>query len=131
MGTRNVHFLGFARVQLKHLELDPLKHIGAKRVKRLIRDFKLVGCNNNDTAHAVPVLVDQASLDTALTQANLTLSSLYNLEESSPILQFPDAEKLRILYGDHRLEAAKRFLPANDRWWSVLLYDSSWSAAPS
>ena len=131
MGTRNVHFLGFARVQLKHLELDPLKHIGAKRVKRLIRDFKLVGCNNNDTAHAVPVLVDQASLDAALTRANLTPWALYNLEENSPILHFPNAEKLPILYGDHRLEAAKRFLSANDRWWSVLLYDSSWSAAPS
>ena len=131
MGTRNVHFLGFARIQLKHLELDPLKHIGAKRVERLIHDFKLVGCNNNDIAHAVPVLVDQASLDAALTRANLTPSALYNIEENSPILHFPNAEKLRILYGDHRLEAAKRFLSANDRWWSVLLYDSSWSAAPS
>lgn len=131
MGTRNAHFLGFARIQLKHLELDPLKHIGAKRVKHLIRDFKLVGCNNNDLAHAVPVLVDRASLDAALTQADLTPSALYNVAESSPILHFPDAEKPRILYGDHRLQAARKFLSANDRWWLVLLYDSGWSAAPS
>jgi len=106
METKSLHFLGFARVQLEHLELDSLKHIEAKRFKRLIHDFKLVGCNNNDIAHAVPVLVDKESLDAALIQSTLTPSALYDHEESSPILHFTNAEKLRILYGDHRLEAA-------------------------
>lgn len=124
METRNPYFLGFARVRLQNLELDPMKHVKANRVERLVRDFKLVGCKNGDIAHAVPMAVDPATLRTALAHANLAPSALYDIRESCPELHFPDAEKFRIFYGDHRLQAGKEFLPVRDRWWSVSLYDS-------
>lgn len=124
MERTSPYFLGIARVHLNHLESDPMKHIEAKRVERLVRDFKQVGCSNDDIAHAVPVLVDPTIVSAAVSNANLNPSALYDIKASSPILRFPDAEKFRILYGDHRLQAGKKVLPASDRRWSVLFYDS-------
>lgn len=121
MSIRSQHFLGTARVQVRHLKLDPKKHVDEERVKQLASDFNRGGCRNHDAVHAVPALVNPADLKAALTRANLSMSALFD-EETRPLLQFPEEEKPHILYGDHRLRAAET-LRASDRWWSVSLYD--------
>jgi hypothetical protein len=122
MSIRSEHFLGTARVQVRHLMLDPMKHVDEGRVKQLARDFKRVGCMRHDGAHTVPALVDPADLIAALTRANLPTSALFD-KDTGPMLQFPEEKAPQILYGDHRLRAAET-LRTSDRWWLVSLYDS-------
>jgi hypothetical protein len=124
MSIRSQHFLGTARVRVRHLKLDPMKHVDEERVKRLACDFNRGGCRHHDVAHAVPALINPADLNAALARADLSISALFD-EDDRPMLQFTEEEKPHVLYGDHRLRAAET-LRTCDRWWSISLYDLGW-----
>lgn len=125
MAAEDPYFLGLALIKLSNLEPDPMRHVRADTVKRLVEDFghPQIGCINNTRTHAVPALVDPSKLEDALAQANLSLSALSNSEKSSCILSFP--ENLRPLYGIHRLQAGRKFLRESHSFWSVRLYNQS------
>jgi hypothetical protein len=124
MSIRSQHFLGTARVRVRHLKLDPMKHVDEERVNRLAHDFNRGGCRHHDAAYAVPALMKPADLNAALARTNLSISALFD-EDDTPMLQFPEEEKPHVLYGDHRLRAAET-LRTCDRWWSISLYDLGW-----
>jgi len=120
MSIKSLSFLGTARVKVSDLLLDPMKHIDEKRVKRLAHDFKRSECRNQDVANAVPALVNPTDLKAVLARANLLPSTLLEGGDT-PMLQFMDAEKPIIFYGDHRLRAVE-ILRRSERWWLVSLY---------
>jgi hypothetical protein len=128
MSIKSLFSLGMARIQVSDLELDPMKHIDKERVEGLARGFKRGGCRNCDVAHAVPALVDPTHLNAALARANLSTSALLD-GINTPILQFSEAERPHILYGDHRLRAVET-LCRSERWWLVSLYDLGRSEIP-
>lgn len=126
MNVQNEYFRGFACIELIHLRLDPMKLIEESKVKAVTRSCKRSGCRNADIEHAVPILIDQKTLSTALANVNLSPSELNKVRKEVPILRFPATERFSIMYGDHRLHAAERSLPASKCWWIVALFDPGW-----
>lgn len=119
------YLLGLVRIRLANLKSDPMKHIQTTKVDRLVEGFRKFGCGNDINKHAIPALMDRARFRDALAQAGIQSFSLCDGEEGSQPLSLPETEKLAILYGEHRLEAARRHLPADNRWWLVKVYDRS------
>jgi hypothetical protein len=128
MSIKSLFSLGMARIRVSDLELDPMKHIDKERVVGLARSFKRSGCRNDDVSHAVPALVDPTHLNAVLARANLSPSALLD-GINTPELQFSEAERPHILYGDHRLRAVET-LCRSERWWLVSLYDLGRSEIP-
>lgn len=130
MDAQNTYFKGFACVELRHLTLDPMKHIEAHKISGATKSFEKLGCRHNEIEHCVPIIIDQTVLDTALSEAHLSPSALFNVGETCPRLRFPKIKNFAVLYGDHRLRAAKEFLPADSRFWTVALFDPGSYIAP-
>lgn len=106
--------------------LHLLKHEGAERnprqfdfknVQRLITVFKLEGCLRLDPDNHVPVLISRETLNLLLSSLRGTEARLTNWDEQ--LLFFEPTSPLTILHGRHRLEAARKFLRHNDKWWAV------------
>lgn len=121
MDTQNQYFRGYAYVEIRNLRLDSTKYIDKRKISRIIKSFRRSGCENRDAKQSVPMLIDQARLDVALLEANLTPEAFQH--GRCPKLRFQRAESFAILYGDHRLLAARKHLPADDNCWTVALYD--------
>jgi hypothetical protein len=127
MSIKSLSFLGMARIRVNDLHFDPMKHIDMKKVNGLARDFKRIGCRNNDVANAVPALVDRANLNNVLARTDLSPSALLDGKDT-PMLHFVGAEKPSIIFGDHRLRAIES-LSRSERWWLVSLYSLGRSEA--
>lgn len=116
-------FRGLARVQLHALHFDhPLverKHrsISQKNVRRLQRVFGEVGCLRLQEENYINAVVDDASLDKALSLSRDELLCLREGQEL-PLLDV----HVDCLSGLHRIEAAKAILDNNDQWWVVRLF---------
>jgi hypothetical protein len=129
MFKNSVSYKGSARVLLKNLELDRMRYIDQTKVTKLARRFEAAGCYHDDLGESsLAVLIDFEKSQHSLAAAGFPKSTDYNEQNSLP-LDLPETVKFTLLYGDHRVLAAQKHLPAKDRWWSVHVFDSGWSVA--
>jgi hypothetical protein len=129
MFKNSVSYKGSARVLLKNLELDRMRHIDQTKVTKLVKRFKAVGCSHDDHGESsLAVLIDFEKSQHSLAAAGFPKSTDYN-EQSSLPLDLPETVKFTLLYGDHRVLAGQQYLSAKNRWWTVHVFDSGWSIA--
>ena len=129
MLENSVSYKGSARVLLKNLELDRMRYIDQAKVTKLVRTFGAAGCHHVDLGESsLPVLIDFGKSQHSLAAAGFPKSTDYNEHNSLP-LDLPETVKFTLLYGNHRVLAAQKHLPAKDRWWTVHVFDSGWSIA--
>ena len=128
---QNTRYQGTVRVSLKHLVFDPdllgrpkQQFLQSKNVERLRHIFATEGCHRLEPAHRMAALISRQELQILERDSNLSQSALLhsNAESDLPMLTMPAGMRLRVLHGQHRLEAARRFLPSKDAWWAVDLY---------
>jgi hypothetical protein len=129
MFENSVTYKGSARVLLKNLELDRMRYIDQTKVTKLIKRFEAAGCHHDDLGDSsLPVIIDFDKYQELLAAAGFSKSTDLNKRNSLP-LDLPERVKFTLLYGDHRVLAAQKHLPAMDRWWTVHVFDSGRSFA--
>ena len=127
---QNTSYQGTVRVSLQHLVFDPdllgrpkQQFLHIKNVERLRHIFATEGCHRLEPAHRIAALISRQELQILERVSNLSQSALRsNAETDLPMLTMPAGMRLRVLHGQHRLEAARRFLSSKDAWWAVDLY---------
>lgn len=110
---------GAALVPLDLLSFNLQESLDPKNVNRLIRIFRLEGCDHLNPRHALPVNVSMEMLDTCLAYSNLSLSDLAS--SKAPQLHLPPGSRIQCLHGKHRVAAFRR-LRCSQNWWRVELY---------
>ena len=113
-------FCGSVKVPINKLQYETIpknpRQFDDKNVARLLKVFEEEGCVRLEPEHYVPVLISRNALPQGFRAGNI----------SDVILQEPQfftpEHPLTYLHGRHRLEAAKKYLAANDKWWVVNLY---------
>jgi hypothetical protein len=122
-------YKGSARVFFKNLELDRMRCIDQNKVAKLVARFKAAGCRHDDLGDSsLAVLIDFERFRESLTAAGFPQSTVHYERNSEPLV-LPETIKFTLLYGDHRVLAAQKHLPAKDRWWTVHVFDSGQSVA--
>ena len=118
-------YLGRLRVPFHSLqflsELDghPVRPLDRERVKQLAQKFRLSRLQRDDPSHHLVAVTPSQDVTTHV-QAILAAN-----DDSIPFLQLEDGQTLQGLYGQHRIEAARSCLRAEDRWWAVCVYNHS------
>jgi hypothetical protein len=129
MFKNSVSYKGSARVLLKNLELDRMRYIDQTKVTKLRKRFEASGCHHDELGESsLAVLIDFEKSQHSLAAAGFPKLTDHNEQNSLP-LDLPETVKFTLLYGDHRVLAAQKHLPAKDRWWTVHVFDSGWSIA--
>ena len=108
------------RLRYESITVDP-RQLDPKNIARLLGIFKLEGCRRLDPQHHVPALVSKTVLNALLEQVPGGQSGL-SPQDKSPVHVDPKHD-LKCLHGRHRLEAAKKYLHPDDKWWIVNLYN--------
>ncbi|KAH8800830.1 hypothetical protein F5884DRAFT_862755 [Xylogone sp. PMI_703] len=107
-------FYGSAKVSLDKLQHEELpynpRQKDDKNIERLVRIFRSDGCDPLDPENHVPVLVSRRILP----REPFRVGDDYQV--------FDPDQPLVYLEGRHRIEAARKFLEGDDRWWVVDLY---------
>lgn len=107
-------FCGSVKIPLDKLRGEELPHnprqFDEKNVTRLLDIFNKDDCQRREPDNHVPVLIPRSALPEGPLRVGVDLQ-LFN----------PDYP-LTYLHGRHRLEAARKFLSGNDRWWVADLY---------
>ena len=121
---KQANYRGCARIDLKFLSLaethGEASHLDERNVARLVQVFELEGCLRSEIEHRAPVLISELDLQTSLQRSGFAPQSL--IDQSQPMLDFPQGTYLRCLHGKHRIMAASQHLMPGDKWWSVDLY---------
>ncbi|KAH6705762.1 hypothetical protein EV126DRAFT_457881 [Verticillium dahliae] len=113
---------GTAKVALDSLSFDPLDQPDRDNVERLVKMFRIEGCNRLNPLHFVSGTVSADVLQTSLAYSNLTADDLR--APTPPTLRLPPGALIECLHGKHRVTAlreSKCFYP----WWPVRLYVAS------
>lgn len=123
---RHARYRGTARVDISRLKLEGDQQIlSFEQVDRLQSIFANEGYNRLEPANRIAALVSQQELATLLSRSKFSYMTLLRgaeIEDEPPKLVIPVYENLRVLHGQHRLEAAKSHFPSNDAWWTVDLF---------
>lgn len=120
---RTSKYRGTASIRLEtlHFPSKDVRELDEKNVDRLIELFqKEGGCRRLEPQNHIPALVNPQQLEAALQASGVSTERL--LADSYPELNFPPNYQLWCLHGRHRIQAAARVLPLNDRRWVVDLY---------
>ena len=132
LAERSRLFYGSVKVWLSQLVYEDLltnpRQLDPKNVNRLLEIYRLEGCHRFDLKHRIPALIDKLTLDRALQKSSVTPSTLNSVEEPQ-LLDF--GRGIVYLHGRHRLEAAKTFLEADDKWWVVDLFSEGMISSSS
>ena len=125
---KRAHFLGSAKLflELLHFEEAP-EFLNQKNIKRLEKIFELEGCLRLDPEHHIPVIIDLETLTQSLDQSDVRRGELFT-STTPPELLLPRRYRVNCLHGRHRVAAARNFLFASDRWWTVDLYSQGMSS---
>lgn len=125
-------FQGSARISLDILYFQQHKHrdLDEKHVEYLKRCFRKDRCRRLEVRNHVEAEIDQQILNDALRNSTVTARELLTNQPQCPTLRFPSGFQLECLHGQHRIQAAREFLPPNDKWWTVDLYTSSRRDSP-
>jgi Protein of unknown function (DUF3723) len=112
-------WMGSAKVQVSELAPENGKDLRAqvdqKNVQRLVGIFKLIGCCDAEEKHRIPALVRKDELERVPATSK---------EDSTQLPKLEFGHTIPFLRGKHRLVAAAEYLPVNDQWWTVELYDA-------
>ena len=113
-------FCGLVKVPIDKLHHETIptnpRQFDNKNVARLLKVFEDNECLRLEPDHYVSALISRDALPQFLRSGNI---GDFILQEP----QFFEPEHpLIYLHGRHRLEAAKKYLAANDKWWVVKLY---------
>lgn len=123
----NLHFQGFARVNLTALEFSSApsarsaehRPISDKGVDRLLRIFRTEGCKREDENHFITGWVRNEQLEGVASGRDGCLRTVPPIAwEDVPCL---DVRPIQCLNGLHRIHAAKKYLNGGDRWWVIRL----------
>jgi hypothetical protein len=120
-------YRGIARVPLHALRfghkivLDNHRDHSHENVKRLKRIYEQVGCSRLQEENVINAVIEDDNLVAALSLHGMSLDDMRNLRwpQDAPALHLKDVQ---CLSGMHRIEAARRFLDENDKWWIVRLF---------
>jgi hypothetical protein len=127
-------YRGIARLPLHALNYghkivrDKHRKISHENVIRLEKKYEQVGCERLQEENVVNAIVKDDDLIAALSPHGISLDEMCNLRwpQDAPALQI---ENVQCLSGMHRIEAARRFLNENDKWWIVRLFSYGQSGA--
>ena len=128
--TRSRCFRGIARVPLYALKfqnklvLDKHRELSEENVRRLQNIYEQVGCNRLDEENVINAVVEDEDLGAALSLQGKSIEDISNLQWAQDALSL-SLEHVECLSGMHRIEAARRFLDENDKWWIVRLFSYS------
>ena len=89
-------------------------------IDRIVEIFNIEGCKREEHDHFVRALVDKKQLEATLAEKRQILPLQPQRVEEIPHLNIV----VDCLDGYHRIEAGKRYLSENDRWWVVRLFSS-------
>ena len=120
-------YRGIVKVPLNTLDFDHPSVLGTRReiseqnVQRLERIFERTGCLRLQEENVINAIVIDEELYSLLSSGTTTAEQLRQIAwaRDAPALNLGD---LRCLSGLHRIEAAKRYLDENDKWWPVRLF---------
>lgn len=117
---------GVARIRLSALKCDngTLRFRREKEVHRVHQIFKTQGCNRTFEANFVSATVGYRPLRNALEAVGWSVEDFRRSRKDVNDLPLLPLELVRCLDGFHILEAAKRFLTAEDDWWPVCIYSA-------
>ena len=123
LAERGRLFYGSVKVWMSQLVYEDLltnpRQLDPKNVNRLREIYQLEGCRRFDPEHRIPALIDELTLNRGLQKAGIAPATLNSFAEPQ-LLGFEKG--IIYLHGRHRLEAAKDFLEADDKWWVVDLF---------
>jgi len=113
-------FCGSVKVPIDKLQHESIptnpRQFDNNNVARLLKVFEDEKCLRLEPDHYISALISRDALPQVLRFDNI----------GDFILQkprfFEPKHPLTYLHGRHRLEAAKKYLAANDKWWVVNLY---------
>jgi hypothetical protein len=122
-------YRGIVKVPLNTLDFDhPLvlgkrREISEQNVQRLERIFERNGCLRLQEENVVNAVVLDQELPILLSSSAPTVEQLRQVTwaRDAPALNLGN---IRCLSGLHRIEAAKRYLDENDKWWPVRLFSA-------
>ncbi|RII17524.1 hypothetical protein CUC08_Gglean002364 [Alternaria sp. MG1] len=120
-------YRGIARVPLHALRfghgvvVDKHRDLSYENVIRLEKIYEQVGCSRLQEENVINAVIEDDDLVAALSLHGMSLDDMRNLQwpQDAPALHL---ENVQCLCGMHRIEAARRFLNENDRWWIVRLF---------
>ena len=123
-------YRGIARVPLNSLNfkhnLVKKKHrdISQQNVLHLVEVFERNGCLRLQEEHVIDAVIRDEDLVEALSRQGILEEDFRNLQwaQNAPLLDLSDVQ---CLSGMHRVEAARRYLDDNDKWWIVRLFSYS------
>lgn len=116
---------GRARVGLHRLYFEPQAddQLNIANVDRLYHIFREDQCRHAEPWTAVRAVIEQDAWDSAIQDAQMSEEDVRPDDNKlPPRLDFPNLPQIRCVTGQHRVTAAKRFLPHKDAWWIVDFY---------
>ena len=129
---KSMCYRGIARAPLHALKFGhgivAARHrdLSYENVIRLQRIYEQVGCSRLQEENFINAVIEDDELDVALSLHGMSLDDMRSLQwpQDAPTLHL---DNLQCLDGMHRIEAARRFLNENDKWWIVRLFSYSQS----
>ena len=126
------HYRGRAKVNIHKLTFDDPHLPGGRtldhqNVVRLVQVFESEGCLRLEPEHSIPVLIEDDTLSRYLQSSGTSHAGLLDLRHIPPTLQLDGPDNLLALHGQHRIEAARRYLDTFDQWWVIDLYSTGLS----
>lgn len=119
-------FCGAFKIPLNKLRLeqtpDNPRQIDVKNVANILERFRLEKCNRLEPERYVSALISRAESPHGLRP---------HTDPFEEPQHFDAPQALLCMDGEHRLEAANRFLAREDRWWVANLYFDGISCPPS
>ena len=118
------------RLRYESITVDP-RQLDPKNVDRLLGVFKLEGCRRLEPQSHIPALISRAALHSLLERIPGGQSSLSPRGKEKTPIQVEPRDYLTCLQGRHRIEAAKKYLHPDDKWWVVDLYAVGEALSPA
>jgi hypothetical protein len=117
-------YIGTARADISCLTFSQGRQTDHQIVEELITVFGQKRCRRYEPGNYIPVLISKANLKRALKASKLKRAALQSPAEDGSLcfLRTAKKQKLFCFHGRHRIEAAKRFLPDKDQWWTIRVY---------
>ena len=112
------------RLRFESITVDP-RQLDPRNVARLLEIFKLEGCRRLEPQNHVPALISPLVFNALVERVPGGL----NPQDQTPVLVDPTSD-LKCLHGRHRIEAAKKYLHPDEKWWIIDLYVESKVPSP-
>ncbi|KAJ5928360.1 hypothetical protein N7466_007316 [Penicillium verhagenii] len=105
--------------QLDQLLFEDIDTFGAQaydqsKTQQLLHSFEYEGCRRLDPLTWIPC---------ALKQSDIQLFKDLKTDDDPKVINLPEGLQVCCFQGQHRVAAAKQWLPPTDIWWNFCLYD--------